>query len=137
MKSQKGLQTGALLLHCIYNHIKNNKLKTNQCPIQELLFMTQTFSQLEGDDVFNRASYRPFHAATGARACHRKQRFPGGAYRPNRASGHSACHFAPVGEATTEAQALAELKTSARQNQRYKSFIVMDYSAGVTPAATR
>ncbi|RLR18169.1 glycine dehydrogenase (aminomethyl-transferring), partial [Sodalis-like symbiont of Bactericera trigonica] len=38
-----------------------------------------------------------------------------------------------VGEATTEAQALAELKAIARQNQRYKSFIGMGYSAVVTP----
>lgn len=38
-----------------------------------------------------------------------------------------------VGDATTEAQALAELKAIVRQNQRYKSFIGMGYSAVVTP----
>lgn len=38
-----------------------------------------------------------------------------------------------VGDATTEAQALAEQKAIVRQNQRYKSFIGMGYSAVVTP----
>lgn len=38
-----------------------------------------------------------------------------------------------VGEPATEAQALAELKAIASQNQRYKSFIGMGYSAVVTP----
>lgn len=39
----------------------------------------------------------------------------------------------PVGEAATEHQALAELKAIATQNQRYKSYIGMGYSAVLTP----
>ena len=38
-----------------------------------------------------------------------------------------------VGDAATEQQALAELKAIAGQNQRYKSWIGMGYSAVVTP----
>nr|MBA2816202.1 Glycine cleavage system H protein [Candidatus Pantoea persica] len=38
-----------------------------------------------------------------------------------------------VGDATTEQQALAELKAIASQNQRFKSWIGMGYSAVVTP----
>ncbi|MBJ7222643.1 MULTISPECIES: aminomethyl-transferring glycine dehydrogenase [unclassified Brenneria] len=38
-----------------------------------------------------------------------------------------------VGEATTEHQALAELKAIASHNQRYKSYIGMGYSAVLTP----
>lgn len=38
-----------------------------------------------------------------------------------------------VGEAATEQQALAELKAMASQNQRYKSWIGMSYSAVITP----
>ncbi|WP_337264795.1 MULTISPECIES: aminomethyl-transferring glycine dehydrogenase [unclassified Serratia (in: enterobacteria)] len=39
----------------------------------------------------------------------------------------------PVGDAVTEHQALAELKAIAAQNQRYKSYIGMGYSAVLTP----
>lgn len=39
----------------------------------------------------------------------------------------------PVGDAATEHQALAELKAIASQNQRYKSYIGMGYSAVLTP----
>ncbi|WP_439895669.1 hypothetical protein [Sodalis-like endosymbiont of Proechinophthirus fluctus] len=35
--------------------------------------------------------------------------------------------LAAVGELTMEAQALAEIKAIASQNQRYKSFICMGY----------
>lgn len=38
-----------------------------------------------------------------------------------------------TGEAATEQQALAELKAMASQNQRYKSWIGMGYSAAITP----
>lgn len=38
-----------------------------------------------------------------------------------------------VGDAATEQQALAELKAIASQNQRYKSWIGMGYSAVITP----
>ncbi|PLR31266.1 glycine dehydrogenase (aminomethyl-transferring) [Chimaeribacter californicus] len=38
-----------------------------------------------------------------------------------------------VGEAATEHQALAELKAMAAQNQRYKTYIGMGYSAVLTP----
>ncbi len=38
-----------------------------------------------------------------------------------------------VGDAVTEHQALAELKAIASQNQRYKSYIGMGYSAVLTP----
>jgi len=38
-----------------------------------------------------------------------------------------------VGDAVTEHQALAELKAIANQNQRYKSYIGMGYSAVLTP----
>ncbi|WP_159565906.1 aminomethyl-transferring glycine dehydrogenase [Budvicia diplopodorum] len=38
-----------------------------------------------------------------------------------------------IGEAQTEHQALAELKSIASQNQRYKSYIGMGYSAVLTP----
>ena len=38
-----------------------------------------------------------------------------------------------VGDAATEQQALAELKAIASQNQRYKSWIGMGYSAAITP----
>lgn len=38
-----------------------------------------------------------------------------------------------IGESATEQQALAELKAIASQNQRYKSWIGMGYSAVVTP----
>lgn len=38
-----------------------------------------------------------------------------------------------TGDAATEQQALAELKAMASQNQRYKSWIGMGYSAAITP----
>lgn len=70
--------------------------------------MTQTLSQLEHHDAFIARHIGP-------------------------SAPQQADMLAAVGEPTTEAQALAELKAIASQNQRYKSFIGMGYSAVVTP----
>jgi glycine dehydrogenase len=101
--------------------------------MQELLFMTQTLSQLEHHDAFIERHIGPsapqqahMLSAVGAATLDAliEQIVPVDIQLA-----------APpaVGEATTEAQALAELKAIASRNQRFKTYIGMGYSAVITP----
>ncbi len=95
--------------------------------------MTQTLSQLEHSEAFierhigsSAEQRQELLAAVGARSLSAliQQIVPADI----QLSGPP-----PVGDAATEHQALAELKAIASQNQRYKSYIGMGYSAVLTP----
>lgn len=95
--------------------------------------MTQTLSQLEHSEAFierhigsSAEQRQELLAAVGARSLSAliQQIVPADIQLPGPP---------PVGDAATEHQALAELKAIASQNQRYKSYIGMGYSAVLTP----
>ncbi|VEI21047.1 Glycine dehydrogenase [decarboxylating] [Serratia plymuthica] len=95
--------------------------------------MTQTLSQLEHSEAFierhigsSAEQQQELLAAVGARSLNAliQQIVPADIQLPGPP---------PVGDAATEHQALAELKAIASQNQRYKSYIGMGYSAVLTP----
>ncbi|QUY47777.1 aminomethyl-transferring glycine dehydrogenase [Serratia plymuthica] len=95
--------------------------------------MTQTLSQLEHSEAFierhigsSAQQQQELLAAVGARSLNAliQQIVPADIQLPGPP---------PVGDAATEHQALAELKAIASQNQRYKSYIGMGYSAVLTP----
>ncbi|WP_431225168.1 aminomethyl-transferring glycine dehydrogenase [Serratia sp. L9] len=95
--------------------------------------MTQTLSQLEHSEAFIERHIGPsaeqqqqMLEAVGARSLSAliQQIVPADIQLPGPP---------PVGDAATEHQALAELKAIASQNQRYKSYIGMGYSAVLTP----
>ncbi|CNL95819.1 glycine dehydrogenase [Yersinia intermedia] len=95
--------------------------------------MTQNLSQLEHNDAFiqrhigsSAEQQQQMLAAVGANSLSTliQQIVPADIQLPSPP---------PVGEAATEHQALAELKGIASQNQRYKSYIGMGYSPGLTP----
>ena len=95
--------------------------------------MTQTLSQLEHSEAFierhigsSAEQQQELLAAVGARSLNAliQQIVPADIQLPGPP---------PVGDAATEHQALAELKAIAAQNQRYKSYIGMGYSAVLTP----
>ncbi|MFC0226343.1 aminomethyl-transferring glycine dehydrogenase [Serratia aquatilis] len=95
--------------------------------------MTQTLSQLEHSEAFIERHIGPsaqqqqqMLEAVGARSLSAliQQIVPADIQLPGPP---------PVGDAATEHQALAELKAIAAQNQRYKSYIGMGYSAVLTP----
>jgi glycine dehydrogenase len=95
--------------------------------------MTQTLSQLEHSEAFIERHIGPSAEqqqqmldAVGARTLSAliQQIVPADIQLPGPP---------PVGDAVTEHQALAELKAIAAQNQRYKSYIGMGYSAVLTP----
>lgn len=101
--------------------------------IQEFVAMTQTLSQLEHSEAFierhigsSAEQRRELLAAVGARSLSAliQQIVPADIQLPGPP---------PVGDAATEHRALAELKAIASQNQRYKSYIGMGYSAVLTP----
>lgn len=95
--------------------------------------MTQTLSQLEHSEAFierhigsSAEQQQQLLEAVGARSLSAliQQIVPADIQLPAPP---------PVGDAATEHQALAELKAIASQNQRYKSYIGMGYSAVLTP----
>ncbi|CAI1120839.1 Glycine dehydrogenase [decarboxylating] [Serratia plymuthica] len=95
--------------------------------------MTQTLSQLEHSEAFierhigsSAQQQQQLLEAVGARSLSAliQQIVPADIQLPGPP---------PVGDAATEHQALAELKAIASQNQRYKSYIGMGYSAVLTP----
>ncbi|CAI0827693.1 MULTISPECIES: aminomethyl-transferring glycine dehydrogenase [Serratia] len=95
--------------------------------------MTQTLSQLEHSEAFierhigsSAQQQQQLLEAVGARSLNAliQQIVPADIQLPAPP---------PVGDAATEHQALAELKAIASQNQRYKSYIGMGYSAVLTP----
>ncbi|HBE9079165.1 aminomethyl-transferring glycine dehydrogenase [Serratia fonticola] len=95
--------------------------------------MTQTLSQLEHSEAFierhigsSAEQQQQMLEAVGARSLSAliQQIVPADIQLPGPP---------PVGDAATEHQALAELKAIASQNQRYKSYIGMGYSAVLTP----
>jgi len=95
--------------------------------------MTQTLSQLEHSEAFierhigsSAEQQQALLATVGARTLSAliQQILPADIQLPEPP---------PVGNAATEHQALAELKAIASQNQRYKSYIGMGYSAVLTP----
>ncbi|RLM21695.1 glycine dehydrogenase (aminomethyl-transferring) [Brenneria alni] len=95
--------------------------------------MTQTLSQLEHDRAFverhigsSASQQQRMLAAVGADSLDAliRQIVPADIQLPRPPA---------VGEAATEHQALAELKTIASRNQRYKSYIGMGYSAVLMP----
>lgn len=95
--------------------------------------MTQTLSQLEHSEAFierhigsSAEQQQQLLEAVGARSLNAliQQIVPADIQLPAPP---------PVGDAATEHQALAELKAIASQNQRYKSYIGMGYSAVLTP----
>jgi glycine dehydrogenase len=95
--------------------------------------MTQTLSQLEHSEAFierhigsSAQQQQQLLEAVGARSLSAliQQIVPADIQLPAPP---------PVGDAATEHQALAELKAIASQNQRYKSYIGMGYSAVLTP----
>ena len=101
--------------------------------IQEFVAMTQTLSQLEHSEAFierhigsSAQQQQQLLEAVGARSLSAliQQIVPADIQLPAPP---------PVGDAATEHQALAELKAIASQNQRYKSYIGMGYSAVLTP----
>ncbi|HEJ7887131.1 TPA: aminomethyl-transferring glycine dehydrogenase [Serratia liquefaciens] len=95
--------------------------------------MTQTLSQLEHSEAFierhigsSAEQQQQLLEAVGARSLSAliQQIVPADIQLPAPP---------PVGDAATEHQALAELKAIASENQRYKSYIGMGYSAVLTP----
>ncbi|MGO4796311.1 aminomethyl-transferring glycine dehydrogenase [Serratia quinivorans] len=95
--------------------------------------MTQTLSQLEHSEAFierhigsSAEQQQQLLEAVGARSLNAliQQIVPADIQLPAPP---------PVGDAATEHQALAELKAIASQNQHYKSYIGMGYSAVLTP----
>ncbi|HFJ4332488.1 aminomethyl-transferring glycine dehydrogenase [Serratia liquefaciens] len=95
--------------------------------------MTQTLSQLEHSEAFierhigsSAEQQQQLLEAVGARSLSAliQQIVPADIQLPAPP---------PVGDAATEHQALAELKAIASQNQRYKTYIGMGYSAVLTP----
>ena len=95
--------------------------------------MTQTLSQLEHSEAFierhigsSAEQQQQLLEAVGARSLSAliQQIVPADIQLPAPP---------PVGDAATDHQALAELKAIASQNQRYKSYIGMGYSAVLTP----
>jgi len=108
-------------------------LSGSPSPIQDLLLMTQTLSQLEHNGAFIERHIGPSPEqqaqmldAIGARSLDAliSTIVPADIQLPGPPA---------VGEAATEQQALAELKAIASQNLRYKSWIGMGYSAVITP----
>ncbi|MCG8708673.1 aminomethyl-transferring glycine dehydrogenase [Brenneria sp. 4F2] len=95
--------------------------------------MTQTLSQLEHNNAFverhigsSASQQRQMLAAVGADSLDAliRQIVPADIQLPSPPA---------VGDAVTEHQALSELKAIASQNQRYKSYIGMGYSAVLMP----
>ena len=100
--------------------------------IQEFVAMTQTLSQLEHSEAFierhiGSSAEQRRGAGSGGRSLAQR------ADPTDRAGGHSAAGAAAGRRRGDRTPALAELKAIASQNQRYKSYIGMGYSAVLTP----